>query len=325
MQRLAAPGFDVVTEGLAFPEGPVALADGSILVVEIRGRTLKRIAPDGHQQVVAALEGGPNGAASGPDGWAYVCNSGGWIHDPSATPYRVLGNSPEPGWIERIHPASGRIERLYESCDGLRLRAPNDLVFDAHGGFWFTDHGKARERERDLGSVYYARADGSMIREAVTGLMTPNGIGLSPDGGTLYVAETLTRRLLAFDVESPGVIRLAAWPAISGGRLVAGLEDAHLLDSLAVDSEGNVCVASLRDGGIVEISPTGDRRCFRPLPDHYTTNICFGGPGLQTAYVTLSSTGRLIAFPWPRPGLELNHSGTCTIGPASMLQRSSGP
>ena len=71
-----------VTSGLQFPEGPVWMEDGSVLVVEIRRGTLTRVAPDGTKTVVAETGGGPNGAAIGPDGKVYVCNNGGFIwHD----------------------------------------------------------------------------------------------------------------------------------------------------------------------------------------------------------------------------------------------------
>jgi gluconolactonase len=62
----------------------------------------------------------------------------------------------------------------------------------------------------------------------------------------------------------------------------------------------------LHNGGITVISPDGDQIEHIATTDHATTNICFGGPNLQTAYITLSSSGRLISMPWPRPGLRLN-------------------
>jgi len=80
----------------------------------------------------------------------------------------------------------------------------------------------------------------------------------------------------------------------------------HGLDSLAVDDAGHVCIGSLGNGGIWDISPDGGERLFYPIDDPYVTNICFGGPQLQTAYVTLSGTGRLVSFDWSRPGLPLN-------------------
>src|SRR3989454_8782118 len=78
------PEMREITSGLQFPEGPIALADGSVLVVEIKRGTLTRVAPDGKQTIVATTGGGPNGAAIGPDGLVYVCNNGGFEwHDRS--------------------------------------------------------------------------------------------------------------------------------------------------------------------------------------------------------------------------------------------------
>src|SRR5437879_248960 len=70
--------LNILAEGLAFPEGPIALDDGSVILVEVRGATLKRVRPDGRAEVLAVLGGGPNGAALGPDGAVYVCNNGGY-------------------------------------------------------------------------------------------------------------------------------------------------------------------------------------------------------------------------------------------------------
>ena len=284
----------------------MALADGSVLVVEIRRGTLTRVSPDGEQEIVAALGGGPNGAAIGPDGWVYICNNGGFEwHD--AGPVVVPGNQPsgyECGSIQRVDLDTGEFETIYTECGGHVLRGPNDLVFDATGGFWFTDHGKNRERDRDRGGIYYARPDGSEIREMVYPLDSPNGIGLSPDGARLYAAETHTGRVFYWDLAGPGELR----PNLASpnqGHLLAGLPGLQLLDSLAVDAEGNVCVATIVNGGVTSISPDGGKIEHTPFPDPLTTNICFGGADLRTAYVTLSGTGRLISLPWPTAGLPL--------------------
>src|SRR5690606_25990728 len=105
------------------------------------------------------------------------------------------GEEPESyagGRIEKVNLETGAVEVLYTHCAGQTLRGPNDLVFDADGGFWFTDHGKTRARERDRTGVFYARADGSHIEEVIFPLEGPNGIGLSPNEDELYVAETTT-------------------------------------------------------------------------------------------------------------------------------------
>lgn len=296
-----------IASGLQFPEGPIAMADGSVLLVEIRRGTLSRVGTDGTIQVVAECGGGPNGAAIGPDGAVYVCNNGGFEwHDVAGLV--VPGNQPADyggGRIQRVDLATGRVTDLYTACDGRPLRGPNDLVFDAHGGFWFTDHGKGRERERDRTGLFYARPDGSSIREVVFPLEAPNGVGLSPDGKTLYVAETFTGRVWQWEVVGPGELAAGMPFAPGGASLLAGLPGFQLLDSLAVDGDGNVCVATLVNGGITVIAPDGAIREHVPTGDPLTTNVCFGGPELKTAYVTLSGTGRLVSLDWPRPGLRL--------------------
>ena len=298
-----------IASGLRFPEGPVAMPDGSIVLVEIARGTLIRVAPDGARSVVAELGGGPNGAAIGPDGRCYVCNNGGfkWVDD--ETGLRPIGQADDysGGRIECVDLATGAVETLYRESDKGPLKGPNDLVFDGEGGFYFTDLGKVRAREQDRGAVYYARADGSLIREIVFPIFTPNGIGLSPDGKTLYVAETETARLWAFGLEAPGEILREPWPSPHGGRLVAGVGGYQRFDSMAVDSAGTICVATLVNGGITAISPDGSAVRHLPMPERWVTNICFGAPDLRTAYVTLSSTGRLVAFEWERPGLALHH------------------
>jgi gluconolactonase len=298
-----------IAGGLQFPEGPVAMPDGSVLLVEIRRGTLTRVAPDGSVRIVAHTGGGPNGAAIGPDGKVYVCNNGGFEwHDLGGL--SVPGNQPADycgGRIQRVDLATGAVEDLYTACDGRPLRGPNDLVFDDAGGFWFTDHGKMRERDRDRTGVFYARADGTLIREAIFPLDAPNGIGLSPDGRRLYVAETWTGRVWSWEVPAPGEIAGVPGFGPGGGTLLAGLPGYQLLDSLAVDGAGNVCVATLVNGGITVISPDGASVEHVPMPDPLTTNLCFGGPDLRTAYITLSGTGRLVTMQWPRPGLRLRY------------------
>src|SRR5262249_39250365 len=134
-----------VATGLALAEGPVAMGDGSVLVVEVRGERLSRVLPDGTVDAVAKVRGGPNGAAIGPDGAVYICNNGGtnWEqHDGEWRSVDPRDGSPTPegyegGWIERIDLSSGEHVLLYTECDSCRLRGPNDIVFDVHGGFWF--------------------------------------------------------------------------------------------------------------------------------------------------------------------------------------------
>lgn len=295
--------FSEIASGLKFPEGPIAMSDGSVVLVEIARGTLSRVSPQGDVDVVAELGGGPNGAAIGPDGRCYVCNNGGFVwHERNGRLFP--GEIPpdyEGGRIEAVDLKSGNFEVLYTKCGDNPLNGPNDIVFDRSGGFYFTDLGKNRGRVQDRGAVYYALPDGSSITEVAFPMNTPNGIGLSPDEKKLYVAETITGRLMSFDIESPGEVSSRR----PGGDVVAGLPGLQLFDSLAVDGEGNVCVATIVNGGITIVSPDG-KTDHVATDDPLTTNICFGGDDLKTAYITVSSTGRLVSCVWDRPGLALN-------------------
>ena len=174
----------VVASGLEFPEGPIAMPDGSILLVEIKRRNLTRVTTDGKVEVVAEPGGGPNGAAIGPDGACYLANDGGcfsWIDYGGFTLPGPLPEDYSGGRIERVDLETGAVTVLYTECDGHPLRAPNDLVFDAQGGLWFTDHGIRLERTQDRTGIYYCQPDGSSIKEAIFPTNEPNGVGLSPD------------------------------------------------------------------------------------------------------------------------------------------------
>jgi gluconolactonase len=210
------------------------------------------------------------------------------------------------GCIQRIDPKTGDTRVLYTHVNGHKLSAPNDLVFDTAGGFYFTDLGKRFARTRDHGGLYYALPDGSKVVEVAYPILSPNGCGLSPDGKVLYVADTEPARLWAFDIASPGVVKKQGWPSPHGGRIIAGLGGFQRFDSLAVQANGDVAVATLHAGCITVISPDGKVVRQVTMPDEFPTNICFGGPDLRTAYVTLSATGRLGSLAWPEPGLKLN-------------------
>jgi gluconolactonase len=294
---------EIVGSGLSFPEGPVVLPDGDVLVVEVRGGRVTRVHPDGSSTTVAEVGGGPNGAAIGPDGAAYVVNNGGFSWSEIRgliVPVDETGSNRPPdftgGWVDRIDLQTGAVTRLVDDFDGEPFLGPNDIVFDPRGGFWFTDFGKMGPRHMDRGGVYWSSVDGSDVRRIAQGLTGPNGIGLSPDGATLYAAETHTGRLLAWDVTGPG--------EVDGPQRIVASTPNHF-DSLAVEADGTVVVAAIQHG-LCAIRLDGSIE-YTEMPDVMTTNIAFGGDGLRTAYVTLSAGGRLAALEWPRPGLRLAH------------------
>lgn len=305
-----------LVDGLEFPEGPVVLPDGSLAVCEIKGQRITRVDRDGGKETIARTGGGPNGAQLGPDGKLYVCNNGaafGFVDMGGLTVTHQPPPNHEGGRIERVDVETGEVEVLYSEVAGRPLIAPNDLVMDGQGGFWFTDYGIEHERSSDRTFLCYAKADGSEIREVMGPVDHPNGIGLSPDGTKLYIAETLTAAVWSWSVTGAGEVGDPLPLLPHGGTPVTRVSGFCALDSLAIDGEGNVCVATILRGGITVVKPGdepagGEEIDFVACGDPWVTNIAFGGHDLRTAYITGSGTGKLfVVDEWPRPGLKLAH------------------
>lgn len=277
----------VVATGLQFPEGPAFDRAGNLYVVEIAAGQVARIAAGGAVSVFAKTGGGPNGSAFGPDGSLYITNNGGFARE-----------GREPGRLERITP-DGRVAVLLTEIDGQPLHSPNDLAFDAHGNIYFTDPvaGERGVQDAPPGSVCFTDRRGT-ARRLHTGLAFPNGIGVSGDGRTLIVCESVTGRLHAFPIHEPGVL--------GEPRLFAALPEGAIPDGFAFDEAGNVLCCGFRSGGIHVYPPAGgERLASLEFEDRGVTNVCFGGPDFRTLFVTESRMGRVVSVEWERPGMRL--------------------
>ena len=302
---------EIITDELNFPEGPIYLNDDSVLLVEIASGTLTKVFMNGKKEILCELGGGPNGAAIGPDGYCYICNNGGFEWDLSKDKKFMRpvlqSKTYKNGRIEKVNLKTGKFQTLYDSCNNIPLNGPNDIVFDKKGNFWFTDLGKVRDRTMDRGAIYWAKADGSSIKEVIHPFMTPNGIGLSPDEKTLYIAETEGGKLYSYQIIGDGEVKKLEFPLSVNGGLLMNLEGGiKRFDSLAVEKNGYVCVGTLVDGGVSVISPSSGLLEFWSLDDPYITNICFGGNDFKTAFITASYQGMLLKANWHREGLKLN-------------------
>lgn len=293
MNAISEADMVIVADGLGFPEGPVVMADGSVIVVELMAGRVTRCW-GGRKEVICEPGGGPNGAAIGPDGALWLCNSGG------------VGNTGpgSEGRIERLDLATGRLERIYDACDGEPLEAPNDLAFDPEGRLWFTDLGTLhieghRIKGKAFGGLYACEPNGSGITAIEPGTLSYNGIGLSPDRRSFYVTDTFQARLYRYDaVVAP---QTAQYVGTAPGPVT--------LDSLAVTASGTICVATLTEGGITTFTPTGEAKRIAIPGESSVTNIAFGGDDMRDAYITSSSTGRLVRVRWSEPGLKLPFNG----------------
>ena len=212
---MSPPEAVAVASALQFPEGPLVLPDGSIGFVEVRRGTLSKIGKDGVVQVVADLGGGPNGAALGPDGHVYVANNGGFAlerdqrDDPPLRPRHPLQRA------ARVHrrldrPGRPHNRRAHRPLPRVRWRAVRR-----------PQRPRVRRDTAGSGSPTSARCGPapSTAASSTTPAPTvrtstgsqhpmygPNGVGLAPDGGRVYVAESHTGRLLAWDVVGPGEV-----------------------------------------------------------------------------------------------------------------------
>lgn len=289
-------GEQVLATGFRFPEGPSVGRDGQVYVCELAGRRVSRAAPDGTTEVFADLGGSPNGSAFGPDGHLYVANGGGrWAAEASTGGKE--GPADSPGLVQRVAP-DGTFSTLVAEIDGVPLNSPNDLCFDPEGGLWFTDprwpdeHGGVPP-----GTICYTNLEGQAVR-AHTGLIFPNGLGVTDDGATLIVAESTTYLLHAFPILGPG--------RLGSPREFADLGEGALPDGLCFDRDGRVLCAGHGAAAVFVFPPEGGTLEERVvLGDKDVTNLCFGGPDMTTLYITESDSGRLVTLEWDTPGMVL--------------------
>jgi len=163
------------------------------------------------------------------------------------------------------------LRKVVTKSDGYFLRAPNDLVVDASGGFYFTDPGYARIRNA-IGKVHYVAADGT-VSVVAQKLAFPEGIALSADGAKLLVAESQNNRIVEFEILSPGEIGskevFCKLPDSASG------DSDNFVDGLAVDREGQLYVAHRGMSRIEVIGPDGDWRTSFSCPDTIVQNLAF--------------------------------------------------
>lgn len=171
-------------------------------------------------------------------------------------------------------------------CEGKALRGPNDVTLDVpNGGFYFTDPGGSN-LDNPIGTVHYVNSQGVTYLVDEGGLGFPNGIVLTPDGKTLYLAESLSNRILAYEVKAPGKV---------GSRTVFAELPAkdpelgqinNLPDGICLDVNGNLFVAHYGMRQVQVLSPKGELLVTLASGNLTTSNVAFGGPNMDQLFVT---------------------------------------
>jgi sugar lactone lactonase YvrE len=254
-------------------EGPACDRDGNVYAVNFaRQGTIGRVSAKGRAEVFVDLPEGSvgNGVRFDRDGAMYIADY---------TRHNVL----------RVDPKTRKVA-VFAHEDGMNQ--PNDLAIAPDGTLFASDP----DWGKSTGQVWRIDRDGKVTKVA-SDMGTTNGIEVSPDGRTLYVNESVQRKIWAFDIAKDG--------SLSKKRLLKRFED-HGVDGMRCDVFGNLYVTRYGKGTVVKLSPDGKVQREIDVLGARPSNICFGGPDGCTAYVTEVEHTRLVAFRVDQPGLAWN-------------------
>ena len=247
--------------GFEFTEGPVWHPDGHLLFVDIRRSLIHRLVPGGQPEVFRENSGSSNGLTFDLQGRLVMCEGGN---------RRVTRMEPD-----------GAITTVADRWDGKRLNRPNDVICRSDGSVYFTNPAsrlEPPEMEMDSSGVHRVAPDGT-VSMLVAGLEFPNGLALSPDERTLYVANSRNPPLInAYDVRPDG--------SIANGRLFADMSSGEpdgVPDGMKVDAEGRVYCTG--PGGCWVFEPDGRHLGIIRLPE-IPANCAWGGPDHRTMFFT---------------------------------------
>jgi gluconolactonase len=253
------PGAEIAAADLLFPEGTIFVGKDLYFVDYVRSSVLRLVG--GRKEVVWHQAGcGANGLVAVADGLLVACF--------------------DNGTVAEISMAGKTLATIRQDERGHALVAPNDLTADQKDGVYLSDSGSSEHP----GKVFYLTRD-RVVREVASGIRFANGVGVSPDGATLYVAESPTGKVLAFPIEADGSLGPARDFIRLRDILTGGQDGAVTPDSLRVDTHGNLFVALYKGGGVAIVSPAGRLITLLDVPSAHHTNLAIS-PGGESLYIT---------------------------------------
>jgi gluconolactonase len=252
----------VLAKGLQSPEGPSFDRQGVLHFVDWDARTVYRLTRDRNLNPFVYTGGVPTGSKFHYDGRLFVADGD----------LGILAITPD-----------GNVTAMATEWQGHRFLGPNDLVFKRNGDLYFTDP-KDSDFEHPIGNVFILRQDGRVERFA-GGFRFPNGIVLSNDERTLYLAETSPNHILAFELDEQGYEKTR--------RIFARLEGGVGPDGMASGQDGNLYIAHFGKGVVAVINPQGELMAEIPTNGMKPTNVAFWNTSLYVTEVEHSQVIRL--------------------------------
>jgi len=256
---------ELIKDGFDGTEGPVALPDGSLIFTETKANRITRIAADGTTSTYVDNTNGSNGLG----------------FNKSGDLFSVQTLNPKVGIIYPVN----HQKVLADNYEGKPFQRPNDLVADQKGNIYFTDSGnfnaKAENAEPLRTAVYFLKPDGKITR-IINDIERPNGIQLSPDEKTLYVANTAGEYVYAYDLLGEGKVAHKREFAKLEGLQKTETGVSSGADGLAIDAKGRLYVAS--NLGVQVFDAKGKALGIITIPQK-PQNLAFAGKDKKTLYI----------------------------------------
>jgi gluconolactonase len=257
----------------SFLEGPAFDRAGNLYLVDIPYGRVLRVSPQGDWSVVTEYDGWPNGLAIHKDGRIFIAD--------------------HRRGVLQLDSGSGAVTPVLETVRREGFKGTNDLTFASNGDLYFTDQGQTGLQDPS-GRVYRLRANGQ-VDCLIDKVPSPNGLALSRDEKTLYVAVTRANQIWRLPLHADGTTsKVGAFIILSGGGGP---------DGIALDETGGLAIAHVGLGVVWLFDRLGEPVArIVSCAALAITNVAFGGPDRNTLFITESDSGTVLAADVPVAG-----------------------